>query len=507
MIMKGANTPLLELNTGMGNTTVSIPKLPYQQDYFVNRDYALDLIQNRIKQAQSPTKRIFLPLIKFWGMPGVGKTWLLKHVCQQYSFQKEDERPFCPIYCDLEKLSPDSIESEDTFVLKLTQTLIDEVRKNFRDSIYLQIFNDKLKEQASISQNLYDQFIATILFLTKKIIFIFLLDTNEKVNNKQWQAVEKDLLELLIESDLLLMIVAGRRHEPSWHRIEVRRRLTPIEETKMIPFSLQSLQKQLQKDKIPIDIEGFDKFLLTCTAGIPWLTYLLTKVIMQKMNSQSSTKVFDAQAYEDDIKQVLIAYEQDVLNQIDKDNLRRAFDVLLPLRFYRVDALRFGLNQQDNSLKTTDVELLIRLRQLASISDIVWWDNQQSKYITDPVVRKVLSQLNWIRDKEKYINQHQIAIQFYTKRINQSKNNSTIYLLEFLYHQAILYEYNQDDQILFDVINTIFKIATDDLSIEERDTLQNKFTQDVELQELLPPAINQQINYQLNQLIKDEENV
>ena len=71
---------------------ISLPLPPYQSDEFANRVSALDLIDDRIRDGLAG-RTIRQPVVFFWGVHGVGKSWLLCHLHHCYAFSPpEPER-------------------------------------------------------------------------------------------------------------------------------------------------------------------------------------------------------------------------------------------------------------------------------------------------------------------------------------------------------------------------------------------------------------------------------
>lgn len=446
----------------------------YSPDKFVNRDDELRRVETRIAQVRNGAA--IQPLINFWGMPGIGKSWLLKHIHHIYTHQSDG---VYPLYYDFEpQLEGSSPPSLSDVIRKLAEQL----PANLQD----EQINDPASFKRAVSSLLPEQ------------VPLILFDTTEKLPDENLHELEKQLLEPLLKSDKVIIVVAGRQKIARWRRVEVRRRVTPAVDTLLGAFHTAAFKQQLSQQS-PAMIEEITNLIYAKTAGTPWLVHLIIERIADldgEINEKSVTAI---------ILSVLAAYEQDeILSTITDETLRIYFDAVLPLRFYRIETLREMLEAQaERPSDLSDVTLLQGLRELDREADFVWWSDR-GEYTTDPTVRAVIEQRLLIDNREKFIGQHKQAITLYKNRAEEFKVNSAYYLIEWLYHEALLQKANNRtltmESSILSTIKKFMRDTKDGLSADNQNLLCNQLEKDDELRQLIPEELFNEFLAELNAL-------
>lgn len=452
---------------------VALTREKYSHEKFVNRDNELNRIKTRIVQVRNGAA--IQPLVNFWGMPGIGKSWLLKHIHHIYTHQEEG---VCALYYNFQT-------EEEEYIPPSLPDIIKDLAKQLPASL----------EGEGI--NTVADFKTAVLSLLPTQVPLILFDTTEKLPDENLHELEKQLLEPLLKSDKVIIAVAGRQKIARWRRVEVRRRVTPAIDTLLGAFHTAAFEKQLSQQS-PSLIKKIADLIYAKTAGTPWLVHLIIERIANLEEEINEESVSDI------ILSVLTTYEQnEILSTIEDEALRTYFNAVLPLRFYRIETLREMLEAQPNRpADLSDVTLLQGLRELDREADFVWWSDR-GEYTTDPTVRAVIEQRLLINDREKFINQHEQAIELYKNRAEEFKVNSAYYLIEWLYHEALLKRvHNEALTMDSDILSTIRAYMTDDdgLSINNRNVLCKQLDKDDELRRIIPEGLFNKFLAELNAL-------
>lgn len=446
------------MSTSNKDKIVVLHREAYFPEKFVNREAELQRVKTRITQVRNGAA--IQPLVNFWGMPGIGKTWLLKHIHYIYTYQKEG---VCPLYYNF--------HTEDE---EYTLPSLADIIKALARQLPTNLQEDQIDTVAD--------FKTAVLSLLPAQVPLILFDTTEVLPDENLHELEKQLLEPLLKSDKVIIAVAGRQKIARWRRVEVRRRVTPAIDTLLGAFHTAAFEQQLSQQS-PSIIKKIANLIYAKTAGTPWLVHLIIERILTMKGEINEESVTDI------ILSVLIAYEKDeILSTITDETLRIYFNAVLPLRFYRIETLREMLKAQLNRPDDlSDVTLLQGLREMDREADFVWWSDR-GEYTTDPTVRAVIEQRLLLNDRKKFIDQHEQAITLYKNRAEEFKVNSAYYLIEWLYHEALLHKaQNKALTMESPIISKIKKFMGDDgLSVDNQNVLCKQLEKDDELRRILP---------------------
>lgn len=470
-------------------------KLEYNHEEFTNRDKEKEWLAEKIRQAQNGIS-IHQPLVNLWGVSGIGKTWLLKEIAYLYQFNPEAatlaEKPTCSAYFDF----------EDRDDLTITEVLLD-----LTQQFTAVLPEDFLKRQASpeiTTTDEIDSFVGALQQLAQKVVPILLFDTTEKLSEEFWLLFEQKVLEPLLATNQILVIIAGRQRTPRWRRVEVRRRAASSAESRVVAFKDEDIQKQLAKINISVPLELADQ-LFILSGGSPFLAQQIAVFLQQQTDKELG--VADVTRHKKQLRNILDEYKAYVLKDIkeNRDELLSYLEALSVLRFYRTEALRYMI--QANHLmanQPTDVQLLTILRELSSMTEVVWWEDSKNGYITAPVLRRIINQLWRMEDGEtQFIDRHQQALDLYWSWVDQYPENRAIYLVEICYHQASMDQVEHPGAASLTDLEKVVEMAKR-LELDKRVIVFEKLGRDEELQQILTPESYQELIDEIEKTLIEE---
>ncbi|MBN1177752.1 MAG: ATP-binding protein, partial [Anaerolineae bacterium] len=212
------------------------PELPpepegYNPDYFANRRYELRLIRRKVDEGLTK-QPIIEPLVHIWGIRGMGKSWLMRHLDALYRF-KPDEATVS-ILVDFSK-SQFSHWVPST-ITDLLQAVVDDIRIQLPEGKLqdvaqseLSAFQSELEEIGQDSKrtptHLSETFVALICQLSRAVVPLLLFDTTEILDEDDFFWLESHLIEPIVRTDRVVVVVAGRKEIPRWREFGARQRL------------------------------------------------------------------------------------------------------------------------------------------------------------------------------------------------------------------------------------------------------------------------------------------
>lgn len=451
----------------MNSAIAGYQRTVYQPHLFVERPNERKLIEENIQRAREG-KRLTQPIINFWGVNGIGKTWFLHHLAQDY--QAARKKGTLVFYYDF---------SNAFSWPALLQSLVSATLAQFSVELFPQAaaILEKGEDTGAIAE-----FINGILELShnQQVFPLFLFDSTEKLSKADWQSLEAALIESLATSDRAIFVLAGRRPIPKWHRFEVRRRVMQVDKTQVSPFTEAQVKSQIERGNysLPADL------LISNAAGNPWLVDKLAQILTS--NSKPDKQIVH----------ILVTYENELLQGI-ADELRDVLYLAIPLRFYRVEALRFLAKKQPEESVPNYLQLL---RRLESETEVVLWNGLRRAWMTDEMVRRLINRRRFLSNHRTFKQQHKQAHNLYWQWAKEYPAASEDFILEIWFHLANIYQADANAEWLRTNVYEAFDFGRQNMASSEDRliVLQRQFQHDHELQELLPEELR-------NSLIADLE--
>jgi hypothetical protein len=444
----------------MNSAVVGDPRAAYQPRLFVERDELKLIIENI--QLVKEGKAVKQPIINFWGVNGIGKSWLLHHLRQEY--QAANQRGTSTFYYDFN--GPFSWPA-------LLQSLASVALAQFSGELFPQ---GAMILERSGEPGMVTEFINDIFHLSHnhQVIPVFLFDSTENIKETDWQSLEAMLIEPLAMSGRAIFVLAGRRPIPKWHRFEARRRVMAVEKTQVSPFTETQVRSQIEKGNYDFPAE----VLIDNAAGNPWLVDTLAHTVAPDGRLEKK------------IARILATYEKQLLEGI-ADELCDVLYLAIPLRFYRVEALRFLAEKQPKQVVSIDANYLQLLRRLESETVVVLWHGQRRAWMTDEMVRRIINRQQFLGSRQRFKRQHKQAQELYWRWAGEYPTACEDFILEIWFHLANVYRADGNGKRLRAGVYEALDFAHQQMSRSEDRliVLQHQFQYDQELQELLPEEV------------------
>lgn len=404
---------------------------PYRPSSFIERTKELETVSSKIRQAQTE-EMIVEPVVNFWGVSGIGKTWLLQHLQHTYNFPAETPaeppliklHPTFALYYTFENNANIPLPTLARSLANQTRSQLEKVLRKEDDAALVQVINGgDIKLFTSLLRKLSRQYVPLVL-----------LDNTEKLDGDDWTELEQELVEPLVSTNRVLVIIAGRRRAPRMRRFEVRRRVMEPSETRIRPFSKDQVDRQIERQGYHISAE----WLFPYTGGNPHLVDAIGQHIRDWTQGHEPGRAWLDQHQNDLLLPILQAYEEHLLVDIPT-HLRTVLQAVSPLRSYRLEALRFMLATWDTQTNLPDGHYLTLLRELEQKTEVVWWSHQRRAYKTDGMVRRVMNRCLLLQNAPEYTRRHRQALQMYWEWAKEYPEASEDFILEIWFHLASLY--------------------------------------------------------------------
>lgn len=472
-------------------------RLPYSPAQFVGRDRELALVADKVEHAQAGL-RLRAPMINFWGVGGIGKTWLLQQIKHRYRFDPEHKlaRPTFVLDYDFDGAAKEEINVIHALTSRLEAELAAQSLLQGERAELLQ----NAKEKTAVATS---AFIELLLSLAEETTPLILFDTAEEIDTDQWPDLEEAFLEPLLENERILVITSGRRRAPWWRRVEVRRRAEPIGKCHVRPFDRQTIADQFAALDIPSAPVLANK-LFDYTGGNPQLAYEISRsfLALTQADTMSLPPQTGAQ-FRQQVQAILQAYLADIWDQVPAD-LQTMINLLAPLRVYRTEELRAMMTRASyKPNEMTDIKLLRTLRRLEQETHFVWWDDGRNGYVTDRPARAILNQISRLKDEATFQETESYILEFYWRWARKYANSNISYVIEILFHQATLAGSKSETLPTLDSFEPTLKFI-DGLLFDSKLTVQRRLQEDEELRSTLGEPAFTRLMSRLNALLGED---
>jgi len=464
----------------------------YNSKLFVDRKPQLDLVEERVGSAYT-NKFIPSPLVNFWGVKGIGKTWLLRYLNDKYQYpRKEPEATFSLFYA-----FEDNPLSQQ--VGTVVRTLANEIFTQLSQTIATDVRDD-----LRLAQDLGDAtaFVDALNASAQQLTPLLLLDNTEHIPASAWEKIEQELLEPLITSNRIIVVIAGRRQIPRWRRFEVRRRVVEYDRTRINPLAKTDIGKQLEVSRyrnISVD------WLYAHTGGNPYLVDILARQATQwiEENKDVADHTLIWEQHRSQLVQILKESEDGQLESVVDKELRIALYAVIPLRFYRLEAMRYMCSRQAAN-EEPDVYYLTLLRRLDQETEVVWWHRDRRAYVTSEVVRLVINRRHLLEEPNDLVLNHRHACAMYWNWIEDYPQASEDFIIELYFHLGNIYLAKQNFDELHQESLKVLSYAEKELNPDRLIILQKAFDEqmgDRELLDLLPEVLVLELRQKIYEIL------
>lgn len=416
---------------------------------FVDREIALKYIDSAFETLQNKKRLLRTPIIDFYGIGGIGKTFLLKKVQQRC----QEEQLRC-IWVDasegISNVSHQGIRQAQQYSIPLS----------FGDS----------------DTNSLPEFISAMKSLLKRGPVVLLFDSIDTSDKEQLNWLETLLRDLSDDNNLFVVLTSKRALSFENDR-SLARKLTLFP---LRPFDRPGCEAYLNTIGNQIETEIRDSIFLW-TRGYPLAVNVMVQAITSGLDPRK----------DHDQKEIITHLIDQVLNRsilarVDLKDREWYQTVLSLLSVPR----HFNLVVMEDLIKKFTPELALENslayfglpKEINQTTEVLVWSAMGLGFSVDTPVRAIFSLKLRIEQSETYYVAHHFLAQTNKKwAIEVSGADRIRYLREYLYHSAC----SEDAAML----PLLFANVVQDIIVEESpESLQqfiDEFSQDEELREVL----------------------
>jgi AAA+ ATPase superfamily predicted ATPase len=452
---------------------------------FVGREEQINLIEDRIGIIRYGGS-VFQALINFYGVIGIGKTFLL----QELEKRIRDESLPCAFIDFAEKVYDFSPQSK--------VMILEEIADSFSSSAILAQTVSHFWQRQRAGEPVEEQIQAvlqTVLDYVSGLVrdhnapAVLLLDTLERANKELLDWLEDAVLSRLIRTDRVLVIVASRAPH-RWKRFEVRRRAY---QQRLDPFDEETTKKQL-----PQEYTALASNVVDLTHGHPFGNVQVLESVRQiERDVGRPFRSADFEEYQKRLVQELVdeLIEPVVMKDISRE-IRRAYRVVALARQFDVNVLRRLLTRFVEE-PFADKSAAYFLSVVGSMvkTTLVEWSSGRRGYVLDKTIRWMLALNMKLTATGRYEEINQELVDLYNEWIERVPENRSGFIIERLYHEACVRSVQSVDE--YGIADRLCELLKDYLTeyypVTEREemppgltALQEELNKDEELKGFLP---------------------
>jgi hypothetical protein len=446
----------------------------YNPGDFQDREEELEKVASRVTKACADNE-INRSIINFWGIPGIGKSWLLRYIQEKYKYyygKPASKRPTITALFDFRKTDNHATMTAQVareMAKQILAQLDREDHQAIKKSLVRLVHREDETEQVK-------SFTRILTLLTSDFIPILLFDSTELLDEETCRDLEERVIEPVTWTEYCIIILAGRRQRLPLKQYAVRHR---VEDTEIKPFERNYVEKQLYRWGFTLLAD--DVYALSY--GHPQTTEILgvgLKRISERTTIDSTFFVKNSQAFAACLSQV----EDHILEDV-KPGIRAALELISVLRYFRVDQLRTFMIEfcGDEYRKKPDSFYNQMIGEMEK-TNLVWRSPEHRAYVASHTVRRIINRRLDLRDRARYVRLHEKALATYQKWISELPRNSGEFIIEAVFHLAMLCRGNDWTKFRNDV--QVFLEATEALSLEETQSLCDQLEEDREIEDILP---------------------
>lgn len=459
----------------------------YNPAEFANRQNIIDIVNLKVLQGVRK-EQIDHPVITLFGVQGIGKSWVLRHLFWIYTKGKlpyrktPGQKETLAVYVDLSEFSHVN-QARANLIDILQQQLYDRLPETERpryETSFQQI-TQTIRSDTPTAPESHTLLVKLVQTLTERYLPLFFLDSMENLFNiptlTRW--FEQEILAPLARTEKVIFVLAGRE-KIRFPSFAVRERLHP---ERLVPFDAEETSKQVGQMQNGNHTRLSD--IYAYSFGHPYATWKLALQTDTLSDRESVVRTLK------EIEQLLLedAKSQTVCERVRLVSILRSFDV---------NALRLLLARLENSTleQKNDTYFLDIIEDMVQ-SNLVFWSQDESAYLIDPPARKLMNLLRRLNALETYQKHHQAAAEIYQQWIEQYPGIAD-YIIEALYHKVARRLEQESSQVPDSVwtelepwLKQIFE--SENWKSSHANDLYNDLKDDQEIKNLLPAAVWQQL--------------
>jgi hypothetical protein len=468
---------------------------PYDKEKFEARGEILDAVNAHLQEAaQDKPSR---PLIEIVGVTWIGKTWLLKHLEENYkreSNERVGNRPTISIYFDLQDVAQLDPSEADTYrwytrFLERFVPVIERASGDIRPK-ELEILKERKSdwplppdELQKVLNSLRNWFAA----LRRGYFPILLLDSLEQIDAALLAWLEYEILVPFVEGKQALIITAGRQ-QVKWREYEIR-------------FYSDLIRLGVLEEWGTRGDKGVPKWIHERYAlGHPGLAAKLSQAFqtteggldgIRALNGTPDEQTKVGRILEETINEI-------VLNDVPTQNipgrqmdLRAILWTIAVLRKFSPEILNAMVDRFGPDLYRGKSYVFFRQASFDLVDcHVAAWRAGINDYRVEPLVRRILANAVRIANgPEAYLERHQAAEEWYRTALQNAPSTASHKLPELLYHYCARVKALEPNALSEKAVSETQALLHDPalaISQGEVDTLKQRFTNkdDDDLEEL-----------------------
>lgn len=459
--------------------------------HFVDRVKYIDMVKERINVlCHDETKTVFSTVLEWYGIPGIGKTEIGQYAVS--SLCTEMKIPYVCIDFDPEA-NPSAEKYTENPVLLLKEITDQQPTLIPESDAFL---NSLERYQPSAGSRLIEieekRIVQTFNAHAKRFLndhpLVILFDSIEKTSPQTSDWAGKNIVSQLCQTGRCIIIWSGRTPN-RWKVYEIRRRVHAVR--------LEALSPEATEEQT-----GFP-LIYRFSFGHPLLNEKLSQFITRFDSvapPQLKTRLVD------EVDRVL---ENSILQNVP-ENLKDACRVLAIVRQFDAGSMKRILSRFLEEFKSLKSPLKV-VQELMQYS-LVEWHQVYKGYALDETLRRILALHLHITSPERYLEINRVADEIYKEWIDRVQENRSIYVLQRLYHQAVIAQFesvaeSRVMEILSDLLSMYLDMYYRDVDTESDNSASNQLYEeldkDTELREIVGEFVFNRLKESISNYYKD----
>ena len=411
---------------------------PYDPRYFANRQRELRLIGRKVEEGLSGYS-ITQPIVHIWGIRGVGKSWLLRHLRAQYGFaagkgmRKEGTVSTLVDFSRLRFSLRDPLTIADlleSFVREVQEQLGERVRTAAEE---LSAFREELEAVRAVGDRevtrAAERFVAFVNRLSYAFVPLLLFDSADALDKDDFFWLENRLIEPVARTDRAIVLVAGRREIPRWREFGARQRLSVWE---LDAFQREGTLEQLER-------RGYGyvgDVVHSLSFGHPYASQVLGQALDQIAGKRPVGGDFEEE-HRAEVLVLLRQVEDELLREVEPESYKDVLRALSVLRKFNIESARFVLSTLlDPTYEGRSDAYYLRLYEDLEGTNLVWWSTDRRGYVLGTSLRRIMDLRIRKEASESFVRRHRQALKLYERWMERDPFDRGSFLLEALYHLA-----------------------------------------------------------------------
>lgn len=445
---------------------------PYNKEKFEARGKLLDAVKAHLKAASKG--ELTRPLIEVVGVTWIGKTWLLKHIEENYkraSNERVDGRPTITIYFDLEavaELEPPKVETY-LWYTRFLELIVSAIERASNDTPpkELEILRDRKSDWPLTPDELHralNSLKRWFVELRHKYFPILLLDSLEKIASTLLAWVESEILLPLVKDNQALVITAGRQ-PVKWREYEIR-------------FFSDLIRLGALEALGTLGDKGIPKWIHERYAlGHPGLAAILYKELQAAPDEQEVVRTI----LKEKINEIVLNDVPALDKPGEEMNLQAILWTISVLRIFHPEILKTMVDRFGPDEYRGKSYMFFRQAAFNLVgAHIGAWRAGINDYRVEPLVRRIMANAVLLVDgRDKFLERHATAEEWYRAALASAPSTSPNKLPELLYHYCAIVKVREPEVLSEKAISETRTLLADrDLSVSQNDldTLWQRFT-------------------------------